>query len=372
MSRLRTVFFPSFALLIVAGSPPAAAQQRVDVTTRRAPQGTDADAVRRMQRMLDSLTQRYNEGEELSASDRRRVEVAIDRTMTRLVELMRGANEEVRPRIMLRTVTPQPLVMPRGWIGIVAEGAGIEPRVEQGELVVRYLSYPRIVSVDPSSPAQTAGIVPNDTLIAYDGRDVRENDIYLSRLLRPNTRVTVRLRRDGRVRDVPIVVAEAPSRIAQRRNDEVSDDRMIVLSPVAPDAPFTSRLPMATSVGGMARGSTRSPSALQGVIAAASPGMTFNFTAGGVAGAQLITISEGLGKRLNVSGGVLVANVPVGSPASESGLEDGDVLVKVGDVNVKTVLDVRRVVGQANENGQKSVDVVLLRDSRTVRTTLRW
>jgi S1-C subfamily serine protease len=242
----------------------------------------------------------------------------------------------------------------------------MEPRVENGELVVRYLSYPRVVSVDPSSPAQIAGIVSNDTLLAYDGRDVRENDINLNQLLRPAARVTVRLRRDGRTREVPVTIAEAPSRVAMRRTDEVRDGSATLVP--MPDVSFP-RVPQPTMVGSMARASARA-----GTVAPGAPQapFVFNFTVNGVAGAQLATVSEGLGKRIGVSGGVLVTSAPPGSPASESGLEDGDVIVKVANQAVRTVLDVRRAVGAVNENGQRAVELELLRDGKTVRTTLRW
>ena len=62
--------------------------------------------------------------------------------------------------------------------------------MENGELIIRYLTHPAIVSVEPSSPAERAGLVPSDTLIAYDGEDVRDTDIAITRLLTPNKRVT--------------------------------------------------------------------------------------------------------------------------------------------------------------------------------------
>ena len=48
----------------------------------------------------------------------------------------------------------------RGWIGIVVSGAPTQIRVENNEMFLRYLLYPEIASVDPSSPAQRAGLAP--------------------------------------------------------------------------------------------------------------------------------------------------------------------------------------------------------------------
>src|SRR6185436_8611920 len=86
-----------------------------------------------------------------------------------------------------------------------------------------FLSYPEISSVDPSSPAQRAGLAAGDTLLAYDGQDVRGAEISMTRLLRPNSKVVIRVRRDGRIKELPVIVAEAPSGIKRRRGDEFRD-----------------------------------------------------------------------------------------------------------------------------------------------------
>jgi hypothetical protein len=46
----------------------------------------------------------------------------------------------------------------------------------------------------------------------------------------------------------------------------------------------------------------------------------FELATTGVAGAQLVTVSEGLERSLGLRSGVLVTSVPVGSPAGVSGL----------------------------------------------------
>ena len=156
-----------------------------------------------------------------------------------------------------------------------------------------------------------------------------------------------------------------------RRDDEARDDRVLQIT-AAPEGGFGVRIPAPVSVGGMARGPARAVSSATPAPTAPAGIRMFSFDGGGVAGAQLVTITEGLGKRLGVASGVLVTSAPVGSPAYQSGIEDGDVLVKVGDQVVRSLLDVRRAVGAANENGQHAVDVVLLRDKTTIKTTLRW
>ena len=61
----------------------------------------------------------------------------------------------------------------RGWIGITTGDAPMNREISQaGGEFVKYFAHPAIISVDRDSPAQLAGIVAGDSLIAYDGVDV--------------------------------------------------------------------------------------------------------------------------------------------------------------------------------------------------------
>jgi len=260
---------------------------------------------------------------------------------------------------------------PRGWIGLVVQGPGLLPRIERGELLVRYFAYPRVVSVDPSSPAQRAGLVPNDTLLAYNGVDVSENDISFTRLLRPHTKVNIRFLRDGRVRDVPVTVAAAPMRIVQRR-DEDSRSRALSLGTLA-DGPSFPRSPLAPAAPN--RPGLRSVASSMASTVPTAP--TVPSLAGfpyenAVAGAQLSTVSDGLGKALGVGSGVLVTSAPVSSPAGQSGLQDGDVITKVAGRAVRRVSDVRDLVALAADNGDHAIDIQVMRQRRTLKLTLKW
>jgi S1-C subfamily serine protease len=377
------------------------AQQRIEITTKRTPRTEPADSaersLRKLQRQLDSLTRVYNEDDQLNAAQRRRVEDELAKTVRRLEESSSGLNSGVIAPTPSIGVRMAPLVaarasaamtralmqvreaeqaMPRGWIGIVAQGPGLEPWIEGGELRVRYFSYPRIVSVDPSSPAQRAGITTSDTLLAYDGRDVRDNEISLTRLLRPKARIMVRLLRDGRVHEIPVTVAAAPTRISQRRDDEVRVVREPWVAGV-PNAPAFPRTAIPTEAGvGTMRASTRMPAIAQAPNAPTPSGRPTAFFLGfanpGVAGAQMTTVTEGVGQAIGVSSGVFVTSAPVGSPAYESGLRDGDVIVKVGGQAVKNVSEVRDLVGLANDDGEHAIEMEILRQKKTQRLTLKW
>jgi serine protease Do len=232
---------------------------------------------------------------------------------------------------------------------------------------MRFLSYPEISSVDPSSPAQRAGLAAGDTLLAYDGQDVRGVEISMTRLLRPNSKVVIRVRRDGRIKELPVVVAEAPSGIKRRRGDEFRDagqSWFYSTSPeVAPTPPPAPR-PYFPS-GPPSMPPTPAPAS---VMLPRSP----DFPPMGVAGAQLVTISDGLKRSLGLQSGVLVATVPRGTPADESGLKEGDVIVRVARQPVRTVVQVWQLVTRVAEDGEREVDLDLIRLKQTRTLKLRW
>ena len=96
------------------------------------------------------------------------------------------------------------------------------------------------------------------------------------------------------------------------------------------------------------------------------------FTLSGVAGAQVVTLSEPMKRSLGLPSGVLVTTVPVGSPAAESGLEEGDVILRVGQEAVATVRDLRELVARAAVEGERSVTLELRRGKDRRTLTLRW
>jgi serine protease Do len=265
--------------------------------------------------------------------------------------------------------------MPRGWLGIVVSGTALEPRIENGELLIRYLTHPEVVSVEPSSPAERAGITPLDTLIAYDGRDVRENEISITRLLRPNAKVLVRIRRNGRTRDVPVTIDDVPSRISLRA--EMNAETMVpraegafadagAFPRAAPPPPRYVPPPM--RVPAMAPAPPMAPLP----VLAPTPAVILGYGYNGLAGAQLAVVTAGLARAIGVRQGVLVTLAPPGSLAYQSGLREGDVIVKAEGAPVRTIAELRERVQAAFENGDSAVDLEYLREKRARKAVLRW
>ena len=386
----------TLGLALVAGGLPLASPlgaQRTEIVRRTFARPAASDTLdaqlRRLERTVDSLTQLFGD-DDLSGAERRRVGTSLDLAMAQFEALRaRAALWSDQPGEMRTFVRVGPMsrdgaenasslsrnIMrqagPRGWIGIVVYNAATEIRLERGEMFLRYLTYPRIMSVDPSSPAEKAGIVPNDTLLAYNGRDVRSSEISTTSLLKPGTKVMIRVRRDGRVREMPVTVAVAPQRIVQRRIEEMRDVQTPWSVAGVPESPMFPGVPSAAPVA--AGAPPRAPRPAYPVVAPLPPmSSSFTFVTNGVAGAMMVTVSENLGRTLGVRSGVLITNAPVSSPAAESGLRDGDVLVRVDGEPVRNVNEVRALIGRAGDNGERSVQVDYVRERQARKTTLRW
>jgi membrane-associated protease RseP (regulator of RpoE activity) len=82
----------------------------------------------------------------------------------------------------------------------------------------------------------------------------------------------------------------------------------------------------------------------------------------GVAGAEFVAISAGLGEVLGTDKGILVARVGPDTPAARAGLQDGDVVTRVNGKAVTEVSELRRAVLRA---GSDVVKLEVLRKGKT-------
>ncbi|HEY5061662.1 MAG TPA: PDZ domain-containing protein, partial [Gemmatimonadaceae bacterium] len=207
--------------------------------------------------------------------------------------------------------------LPKGWVGFSAQGPKHEMLLPQGD-VIQYFAYPSIVAVDPESPAQRAGIVTGDVLIAYNGVDVRGREFNLSQLLEPDRKLSVTIRREGETKDYSMTVARAPERISQRR---LEFDAM-------PEGEVTTIERISKGDGGMVgingMGRIMMPSigaspVLAGKLGMYLPGKSFMMSPNGAFGAILSDVNPALARTLKLETGVLVNDVTDATPASEAG-----------------------------------------------------
>ena len=331
------------------------------------------DTVReRQERLLmriDSLKHEF-EHDRLSETQRDRITEELRRTILALQESMdlvqranamamaqQGADDS---RAALRGL-PQIAIAfegpfrSKGYLGVVFDGTSRD-FWRDNERIVQFYAYPRIALVEPSSPAEKAGIQQGDTLLAFNGTDVREREISLTRLLVPDHKLVVRVRRGGNARDFKVIVGEAPAYVASR----ASMSRVPQVSAGATPAPRVWS-------GDLPRASVTVVPGESGV--AVAPRSVWVFQEG-IAGAKVETITEGLGRAVGVTSGVLVIRAAPGTPAYESGLRDGDVILTAAGTPVRTVRELRGLLEQ--DSGEASVKLVIVRERKHRDVMLRW
>jgi S1-C subfamily serine protease len=234
---------------------------------------------------------------------------------------------------------------PSGYLGVTFDGQPAAEKYINGEHFIRFLQYPKIALVDPSSPAERAGVLAGDTLLALGGQDVLE-EISLTKLLVPRSKLVVRIRREGDSKDLAVVVGETPGYYAARATPWPRGGAVATTVPRAPSAVVAGQAP-------------RQPSFARAWI-----------ISDGVAGAELKTISEGLAKTVGVREGVLVISTEPGTPAFQSGLRDGDVILKADGRTITNVVGLRAIVERGD--GDEGVKLVIVRERRQRELTLRW
>lgn len=271
----------------------------------------------------------------------------------RAAAFARGMIErQFQPRLAATTAPPS------GWLGFLTQGPSEQIVDASGQHVI-YFAHPTIISVDPNSPAERAGIAPGDVLVAYNGLDVVNRDFNITQLLRPERKLGITVRRDGESKEFSVTVAHGPQRIKIRRRDLESAGTALAAARLEagdPSEPLVG-VPMPP----------RPPTAVPPMPAGAR---MFVLPANGMFGASLAAVSAELAKALNLKLGVLATDVPEDSPAWRDGLRSGDVIVTVEGVPVRSVNEFRdRVLTHLQKH---AVALQVVRNQKPRTLTLSW
>jgi len=197
----------------------------------------------------------------------------------------------------------------RGYVGVgiqevtpdLAKAFNVPP--EKGAL---------IGSVDPNGPGAKAGLERGDVIEELNGQPVTgPNDLRLKiSSMAPGSEVHLKVNHDGKERDVTVKLAEAPGK---------------------------------TAANGPAGSAQSSP----------------------MRGVQVDDLTANIRQQLGLPGnvkGVVVTNVPDGSPASDAGLQRGDVIEQINRQPVNSVNDYQRLISQA---GKQSLVLLINRGGNT-------
>lgn len=255
-----------------------------------------------------------------------------------------------QPRTAPRAVQPAPRIS--GWVGITYS---VEGRTdEEGRLV--YSDYPVVVSVDPGSPAARAGIVAGDTILSFNDRDLLRHAFPIRTMIQPGKLFVIRAKRGSATRVTKLTVAERPTNRPEKFEIAIRETQ-----PGQPGVPADVVMPSTPFV------LTPGP---QPLIRLTTIPRQLSAASVPLAGAEIRALSVDLAKSLGVKPeGLFVVNVADGTMAMESGLRDGDVLLRAADVLLLTPADLRRVLESALDRELK-LDILRERKPRTL--TLKW
>ncbi len=242
----------------------------------------------------------------------------------------------VAPICLSAQTTARKSSAPSGWVGlsVIQRGHG-----DGGSSVKT--EYPVVASVEPGSPAQTAGLVAGDTIVSYNNVDAESDPLAVKRFLKPGEQIAVKIRRNG-VRNLNLTVAKRTAHNVYREGVTVTSDE-------------TSLIPLLYGT----------PTGPVAIAAPVAPGREAPF-----AGAYFARLNAGLASALGVQdNGLLVVDAGSGSAATRAGLQAGDVITRADSVAVKSPLEIMTALHLASN---RSVKLSVLRHGKPETVTVRW
>lgn len=239
--------------------------------------------------------------------------------------------------------------------------------------------YPKIDMVYPNSPASKGGVKRGDIVLQIGGLDSRRV-VQLDKLLKPASKLSLRVQRDGATKDLMLTVEKRPSdfnsecaNVDQFIAPEFDQPMIYMRTPRAPGAPggapsiVLHRAPGAV----VAPDAPSTPMAPMAPMIAPMAGYMYGFSTANsaIAGATLQALDDDWRATLGVDNGVLVTKVLPGTPSKDSGLHAGDVITAADGQPVASVRALSRIVSNAKSN---AVKLTIIRSGKQQVLILKW
>ena len=158
-----------------------------------------------------------------------------------------------------------------------------------------------VASVEPGSPADKAGLKSHDVILEMSGKKIDSYDSFRNEvaMLKPDSRVTFLISRNGDTSEITVKLAERPTEVAQGGNQS--------------------------------KGQQRSQEAL---------------------GIEVQSLTKDLAERFGyaLGEGVIVTRVAQGSPAANVGIQPGDLIQSVNQQSVSTADEFEKAVSSSKNN----------------------
>lgn len=380
------------ALLLMAATPTVVAAQQGTIVLRKQESPFEAEVDRLVQELLQkrrmsvafvsNLQQLQGALQTPSLTDEQRasVEGSLRLLRARLASLETDA---VRIRGRLNQICDADR-QPDGWVGIAYSVNASATREDDGRVIMRFVDYPSIESVEPGSPADKAGIHGGDRILSMSGRDLKDAEIDFTPMLKPGTRIPFKVQRGVETKQIDVTVEPRPNdfstpcpwvdeRIAAAFAPSqfmvtfsTDDDPAVVAAGGSQARVLRRRVPLPPPP----------PSAVAAAVPPVAPvpplapvGVAGSGASVVFGGAQFVAVGPELAEALGVERGLLVVGTGRGSPAEQSGLRVGDVLVSVDGKALVSPLILLQAVEQST---RRELKLQLVRKRKNASATLRW
>lgn len=306
------------------------------------------------QRLRGTLEQNIAEGERMGVeSSLRRVEARLASVETDRANLKRALDELCAQR-------PQP----DGWLGVTFSSSYEISSSPEGYGITHFKAYPSIESVEPSSPAERAGIERGDVLLNLAGRDLRDAQVVFGEMLKPGSRLALKLKRGVETKTVTVLIEPRPS------DFEVPCawvDETLTAAMRGPLPRTGARVPGPGSMEII----VRRPGSAEGGSGQEGFRYSFNRANGEfwAAGAQFIALNKDLAQLTEVDEGVFVVSVTSRTPAAQSGLRGGDVIVSAAR---RAITRPRQLLEIMEQSATKEVELRVIRMKKGQTVMLKW
>ncbi len=218
------------------------------------------------------------------------------------------------------------------WLGVALREVIEHPQADKKSSASQGVVVSEVVE---KSPADSAGIKENDSIVELNGTAVASADDVIKRIsgMKTGETVAVAVMRDGSKKTFSVVLGTRPD----------METHMEMHMPSMPNMPHMGM----PGMNGM-RMPPMAPMAQMKQHA-------------GVEGMNLMELTDQLGKYFDAPDGkaLLVTTVKKNSNARKAGIEAGDVIVKAGKMDIEDLRDLHEALKDAKEG--TTVDVLLLR-----------
>ena len=239
-----------------------------------------------------------------------------------------------------------------GWLGATGSNvyAPIQTRLSGNTPVELGV---RILAVAPDSPAEKAGVRPQDILLGLNDRRIENRDQLSSaiRQIPADSEITLRIKRSNEYKTVKAKLVPAPAADPEqllfayaRRLDEMKDQLKVV------PAGDPTRPNLEARVNKMS-------SFFQIVLNPAPPEVRLRV----FYGFEVETLTGQLMNYFAVTNGLLVTNVLDNNKAAQAGLKAGDVILSVGEMPITNLAALSKAL---NEAQGEAIEITVFPPSR--------